>query len=126
MKKLFYLVALFGLFSLTFSCDKEDPNPEYPFTIQVKTFEDSVRVSNILVVVTAPVRNSIVYFEGYTNPQGQVNFNYDKDAIFLVRATRGEPNDPTYIGCAEVRLEANKRVTKTVYLQRVDPEIPGC
>lgn len=127
MKKLL-IIAFAGIgLTLAFgSCEKEDLNPEYPFTIVVKTFEDSVRVSNAMVEILAPVQGSKVYFQGYTNENGGVSFKYDKDAIFLIRATRGSRNDPSYIGCAEVRLAPNETVVKTVYLQKVDPEIPGC
>lgn len=127
MKKLLFLaLAGIGLFVALSSCEKEDLDPEYPFTIVVKTFEDSVRVSNAMVEILAPVQGSKVYFKGYTNENGGVSFKYDQDAIFLIRATRGPLNDPSYIGCAEVRLAPNETVVKTVYLQKVDPEIPGC
>ncbi len=127
MKKLLiFAFAGLGIIISFGSCEKEDLNPEYPFTIQVKTFDDSVRVINSLVEVIAPVRGSTPYFVGYTNESGKVSFKYNRDAIFLVRAFRGPIQDPSYIGCTEVRLEANTEVTKTVYVKKVDPEIPGC
>ena len=127
MKKL--LLSAFvslGLIFAFISCEKEDLNPEYPFTIVVKTFDDSVRVSNAFVRVLAPVQGSKVYFEGYSDENGRVSFKYDRDAIFLIQATRGPVNDPTYIGCTEIRLAPNETVVKTVYLEKEDPEIQGC
>jgi hypothetical protein len=127
MKKLLFTALMgMGLFLALSSCEKEDLSPEYPFTIVVKTFDDSVRVSNAMVEILAPVQGSKVYFRGYTNENGGVSFKYNQEAIFLVRAIRGPMNDPTYIACAEVRLAPNETVVKTVYLQKVDPEIPGC
>lgn len=127
MNKLYISIVLaVGLILSLGSCNKEELNPEYPFTIQVKTFDDSVRVINAYVEVLAPVRNSVPYFKGYTDENGMVSFKYDKDAIFLVRAFRGPIQDPSYIGCSEVRLQANTTVTKIVYVKKVDPEIPGC
>lgn len=127
MKKLLFLaLASFGFFLALSSCEKEDLNPEYPFTVVVKTFDDSVRVTSAMVEILAPVQGSKIYFRGYTNENGEVGFKYNQDAIFLIRAIRGPINDPSYIGCAEVRLAPNNTVVKTVYLQKVDPEIPGC
>ncbi len=127
MKKLLIIaLAGVGLFLALGSCEKENLSPEYPFTIIVKTFEDSVSVSNALVEILAPVQGSKVYFSGYTNENGRVGFKYNQDAVFLIRATRGPQKDPSYIGCTEVRLAPDETVVKTVYLQKVDPEIPGC
>lgn len=127
MKKLiiFALIGT-GLFLALGSCEKEDLSPEYPFSIEVLTFDDSIRVTNAYVEVLAPVQGNQVLFLGYTNELGRVNFKYDKEAILMVRATRGPIKDPTYIGCNEVRLSPNETVVKKVYIKKADPEIPGC
>ena len=127
MKK-FALIALTGLalILINTSCEKEDLSPNYPFVIQVKTFDDSIRVPNAYVEIFAPVQNSLPYFEAYTNEDGKISDEYDKEAIFLIRATRGHYQDPTHIGCTELRLLPNETVEKTVYIKEVDPEVPGC
>ena len=127
MKKLLVLsVLISGLFLALSSCEKEDLDPDYPFTVEVLTYQDSIRVPNAMVQVFPPVQGAEPYFEGSTNDEGRVSFEYDKEAIFLIRATRGPLNDPSYIGCTEVRLAPNETVVKTVYLRKVNPEIPGC
>lgn len=127
MKKLLIIaIAGLGLILSFISCEKEDLSPEYPFSIEVRTFDDSVRVINALVEVLAPVQNSVPYFQGYTDENGQVGFKYDREAIFLIRAFRGPAQDPSFIGCTEIRLEPNTAVMKTVYIKKVDPEFPGC
>lgn len=122
-KTLFTILGLSAIF--LFSCKKEDPNPEYPFTVVVKTYDDSVSVSNVKVDVFTPVQGNIVEMVGFTNEYGRVNFKYDHEAVLLVRATRGD-NPFTYIGCADVRLEPNKNVVHNVYLEVYDPNVPGC
>ncbi len=120
-------VLVFALAALAlFSCKKEEQNPEYPFTITVKTFGDTIPAQNIFVEVYAPISESDVAFEGITNEAGQVSFTYDKNAIFLVRATRGNKPNFSHIGCTLVRLEPNQEVLKTVYLEPFDPEFEGC
>lgn len=121
---LFSAIAAFALFSV--SCEKIDQNPEYPFVIVVKTVDDSTIVQNAYVEVGVPSQiNSELAFEGFTNSDGQASFKYDNDAVFRVRATRG--NDPiTYIGCTYVRLEPNQTVYRTVYMEPWDDQSPGC
>lgn len=120
---------LFSLFvGLLISCGKkEDLNPDYPFTIVVKTYEDSLRVANIRVEVLAPSNTGafVEFFEGWTNEKGEVHFEYDKNAVFTTRATRGL-NPITHIGCADVRLEPNRDVYKTVYIKPYDSQAGGC
>lgn len=108
-----------------FSCNKEDLNPEYPFTVVVKTYDDSVAVNNVAVEVFTPVQGNVVEMLGYTDENGRVSFKYDEDAVLLVRATRGA-NPFSYMGCADVRLEPNETVVKHVYLEVYDPNVPGC
>jgi len=124
MKKIF-LALLIAPIVLLFSCEKEDLDPEYPFTIVVKTYDDSVAVNNVAVEVFTPVQGNTVEMLGYTNEAGKVSFKYDKDAVLLVRATRGA-NPYTYMGCADVRLEPNEEVVQAVYLEVYDPNVPGC
>ncbi len=120
---------LFSLFvGLLISCGKkEDLNPDYPFTIVVKTFEDSTRIANIRVEILAPSNSGAFteFFEGWTNEKGEVRFEYDKNAVFTARATRGL-TPITHIGCADVRLEPNKEVYKTVYIRPYDNQAGGC
>lgn len=124
MKKVLIFSLFIGLFC---SCKKEDLNPDYPFTIVVKTLSDSLRVANIRVEILAPVNSGafVSFFEGWSNEKGEVSFEYDKDAVFSVRATRGV-TPITFIGCTEVRLEPNTQVYKTVYIAPYDPEAEGC
>ena len=124
MKKiLFTILGLSAVF--LFSCKKEDLNPDYPFTIVVKTYNDSVPVNNVKVEVFTPVQNNTVEMVGWTNQEGKVSFDYDLEAVLLVRALRGE-NPYTYMGCTDVRLEPNKTVVQNVYIQPYDPNVPGC
>lgn len=125
MMKKALIASLF--IGLLVSCGKEDVDPDYPFTIVVKTLQDSIRVPNIQVEVLAPSNTGAFkeFFEGWTDDYGEVSFEYDENAIFTIRATRGN-NPITYIGCADVRLEPNKHVYKTVYIRPYDPEAPGC
>ncbi len=125
MKKTLLLPILMLSIAFLISCKKEDLNPKYPFTIIVKTYDDSVAVNNVAVEVFTPVQGNTVDKLGYTNQKGEVSFNYEYDAVLLVRATRGA-NPYTYMGCADIRLEPNERVYKTVYLEAYDPNIPGC
>lgn len=122
----FVSVGLVFLFVFTFSCEKDDLNPEYPFTITVKTLADSTLAGNTLVVAYAPGDNNTTFLEGYTDEQGVVSFEYDKAAILEIRATRGESPDFTWIGCTDVRLEANTEVSKTVYIRPYNPSVIGC
>ncbi|WP_417590612.1 hypothetical protein [Owenweeksia hongkongensis] len=124
MKKIFFPLIILSL-ALIFSCKKEDLDPEYPFTIVVKTYDDSISVANVNVEVFTPVQGNTVDMLGVTDQNGKVSFTYDQDAVLLVRATRGA-NPFAYMGCADIRLEPNERVTKTVYLEVYDPNVPGC
>lgn len=124
MKKLF-LPLLIVSTVLVFSCEKEDLNPEYPFTIVVKTYDDSISVANVNVEVFTPVQGNTVEMLGVTDENGEVSFKYDQDAVLLVRATRGA-NPFAYMGCADVRLEPNEAVVQNVYLEVYDPNVPGC
>lgn len=121
MKKIF--LSILAVVSL-FACKRENLDPDYPFTIVVRTYNDSIAVNNVLVEVSTPVQNNVVEMQGYTDEQGKVRFEYDLEAVLLVRATRGNPI--TYMGCADIRLEADKNVTKYVYLEAFDPRDGGC
>lgn len=119
---------LFSLFiGLLFACKKDEIDPDYPFTIVVKTYEDSIRIANIRVEILAPSNTGafVEFFQGFTNDRGEVTFEYDKNAVFTARATRGL-NPISHIGCADVRLEPNAMVYKTVFIQPFDPEAGGC
>ncbi|AEV33320.1 hypothetical protein Oweho_2349 [Owenweeksia hongkongensis DSM 17368] len=124
MKKIFFPLIILSL-ALIFSCKKEDLDPEYPFTIVVKTYDDSISVANVNVEVFTPVQGNTVDMLGITDQNGKVSFTYDQNAVLLIRATRGA-NPFAYMGCADIRLEPNERVTKTVYLEVYDPNVPGC
>lgn len=124
MKSIFVLAFFSLVLAFSLSCERE--NPEYPFTITVKTYDDSIRVANVLVKVEAPVPGNTAYFEGYTDERGQVHFIYDRDAVLDVRATRGDINAPSFSGCSTVRLEADTQVEQTVYIQTGDLEDRKC
>lgn len=126
MKKILVILsALLIAAFFSFSCERDDPNPDYPFTIFVKTYNDSISVSNCRVRVFAPIPGNTVVFEGWTDEEGKVDFQYEKEAVFIVRATRGG-DPPSYIGCNTVRLQPNEEVVKFVYLKEYDPEVEGC
>lgn len=122
---LFLLVFISALLVLA-SCEREDLNPDYPFKVVVKTHADSIRVQNVSVEVLAPTNGNVVFLTGTTNEAGEVEFVYDKPAILLVRALRGERPDLEQIGCTEFRLAANEQVTKTVYIKPFDETVIGC
>lgn len=126
MKKILGSVLLAGLVALGLSCNKEELYPDYPFTITVKTFQDSIPVQNAYVEILATKGASFsTFFEGYSDESGNISFTYEKDAVFTVRASRGY-NPYTYIGCTEVRLQPDQRVYKTVYLKPYNQEVKGC
>ncbi len=125
MKKFLFLLCSVALL---LSCGKEDLNPDYPFTIVVKTLEDSTRVSNIQVGIYAPSDDGSFkkFFEGWTDERGEVSFEYDMNAVFTARATRGAEPTISHIGCADVRLEPNQQVFKNVYIRPYDNQAGGC
>lgn len=125
MKKLLITFAILGAF-LVGACENDELNPEYPFTIVVKTIQDSLRVQNVFVEVNAPVPNNTVFINGSTDENGEVSFNYDQAATLNIRASRGERPDYTWIGCTEVRLIPNESIVKTVYIQPYDSLLIGC
>lgn len=125
MRKLVAGLAI--LSGLVFAaCENEELNPTYPFTIVVKTLEDSTRVQNVLVEVAAPVPGNTVWINGSSNEVGEVSFRYDQAATLNVRASRGDRPDYTWIGCTEIRLIPNELVTKTVYIEPYDTLLVGC
>lgn len=125
MRKLVAGLAI--LSGLVFAaCENEELNPTYPFTIVVKTLEDSMRVQNVFVEVAAPVPGNTVWINGSSNEEGEVSFRYDQAATLNVRASRGERPDYTWIGCTEIRLIPNELVTKTVYIEPYDTLLVGC
>ena len=125
MKK---LIFGFGILSavLLWSCENEELNPEYPFTIVVKTLADSTVAQNTFVEVAAPIAGNKVFIEGYTDEDGRISFEYDQTATLSVRASRGKRPDYTWIGCTEVRLIPNQHITKTVYIEPYDTLLVGC
>ncbi|MCR9152824.1 MAG: hypothetical protein ACPGVV_02725 [Croceimicrobium sp.] len=125
MKKLFLGLAIASMFFYS-SCENEELNPNYPFTIVVKTQSDSLLVQNVRVEVAAPVPGNKVWLDGRTNTNGEVDFEYDQAATLGVRASRGDRPDYTWIGCTEIRLLPNEHVTKTVYIQPYDSLLVGC
>jgi hypothetical protein len=119
-------VLLVSLFIFGTSCKKIDQDPEYPFTILVKTIDDSTTVQNAYVEVGVPSQvNPELAFIGFTDINGKISFEYDQDAVFRVRVTRGS-NPVSFIGCSFIRLEPNENVQQTVYLEEYDPLSPGC
>lgn len=125
MRKLVAGIAIFSLI-LFASCENEELNPTYPFTIVVKTFEDSTRVQNVFVEVAAPIPGNTVWINGNSNEVGEVDFRYDQAATLNIRASRGKRPDYTWIGCTEIRLIPNEHVTKTVYIEPYDTLLVGC
>lgn len=108
------------------SCEPVDLDPDYPFTITVKNRADSIPLANVKVEVFAPVGDSELRFEGFTDQNGRIHFEHDNNAILVVRALRGEAPNYTWIGCGEIRLKANEIAKATVYLQPYDGNVVGC
>lgn len=126
---LFSFGSALVLLTVAVSCNKEDLNPEYPFTIQVKTYDDSVAVQGVYVEIGAPVSGSVfeeLEMYGSTDVNGEVHFKYDKDATLRIQATRGQPPYYDWIGCNYVRLEPNVDVHQTVYLEVGSNKAEGC
>lgn len=122
MKNLLRIIFLAFITLSFFSCEKEAS--KYPFTVKVVS-EDGVPVTNVDVIATAPVADAIPYFEGSTNELGTVSFEYDKEAVLQIQATRGGAT-PTFQGCNFVKLEADKNITVKVVLLPYDPSSTGC
>lgn len=126
MKKLSVLLFSAVIIAFAFSCEKENLDPDYPFTISVRDYQDSIPAQNILVEIIAinETGKPQVYFSNRTNEMGRVSFEYDRNANFIVQASRGDPF--TFLGCTTIQLEPDEEVFKTVYLQPYDPEVEGC
>ncbi len=122
MKNLLRITFIATLALGLFSCEKEES--KYPFTVTVVS-EDGVPVTNVEVIATAPVADAIPYFKGNTNENGNVSFEYDKEAVLQIQATRGG-STPTFQGCNFVKLEADKNVSVKVVLLPYDPSSAGC
>jgi hypothetical protein len=125
MRKLILGFSILSIVAL-WSCENEELNPEYPFTIVVKTLADSTVAQNTFVEVAAPIAGNTVFIEGYTDEEGRVSFEYDQAATLSVRASRGERPDYTWIGCTEIRLIPNQHITKNVYIEPYDTLLIGC
>lgn len=131
LQRFFLILFCAFLLSEAGSCKKIDQDPDYNFTIVVKTLSDSTRIQNALVEVYVPRTVSTLEKVGFTNIAGEASFEYEQDAVFQVRASRGKKvtgNTITYtfIGCTYVRLEPNQEVFQTVYIEPYDPELEGC
>lgn len=127
MKKLLLLasIALIGFNS----CDRDKTlNPTYPFEITVKTLADSLRVSNVFIEVIAQTGQgrSTVLFEKYSNEQGEATFEYDQEAVFLIRTTRGKKPNYSFIGCDYIFLKPNEEAKRTIYIRPYDELAQGC
>lgn len=117
--------VLLGSFFLG-GCNKADLDPDFPFTIQVRSIEDSIPLPNVNVEVFAPTPGSNVFFQGSTDQKGNISFEHNAKSVLVVRATRGERPNFSWIGCNEVRLFPNRQVNVTVYLEPADEEVVGC
>jgi hypothetical protein len=125
MKKVF--LALTIISGVAFSaCENDELNPEYPFTIIVKTISDSTVVQNVLVEAAAPVPGNKVWLSGNSDTEGKVSLEYDQAATLSIRASRGQRPEYTWIGCTEIRLLPNSVVVKTVYIEPYDSLLIGC
>lgn len=118
------LVLLSSLFSV--GCNKADLDPDFPFTVQVRSLEDSIPLANVYVEAFAPNPESEVYFKGFTDQNGNISFEHNAKAILVARATRGEAPDYSWIGCNEVRLFANRQIKVKVYLKPAEEQVIGC
>lgn len=122
MKKIISLLG-FSLLVLSFSSCKKEIITEYPFEIQV-LFEDGTPAQNVYVEAKADVPNSIPDFEGITDLEGKIKFEYNNKAVLKVEATRGNPL--SWIGCGFVRLEAGVEIKKVIIIQPYDSSVGGC
>jgi hypothetical protein len=120
MKNIIPLLALSTL--MFFSCEKTDPR--YDFTITVIN-EEGIPLPNVIVEASADVPNALPDFKARTDDNGQVQFEYQYEAVLKIRATRGS-SPPSWMGCNFVKLEADKNVQINVVLLPFDPSQPGC
>ena len=126
MKK--FVILFFGVAIVTGSCKKEDLEPEFPFTITVKTLKDSLRAPNVEVILNADNPDSKVEIKGWTDVNGEVHLEYSHEAILNITAIRSNgPNTiPAWIGCSDINLVGNDRVYKTVYIEPYSENTQGC
>ncbi len=127
MKKTVLYIGVALLFLSSCEADKNN-NPSFPFTVTIKTLEDSTRVANVFIEILAQPgggQNKLL-FEGFSNERGEARFEYDKEAVLLIRGTRGTRPAYTWIGCDYIFLQANKEATRTVYIRPFNPEVEGC
>lgn len=127
-RPLVFLALLFAISLVYSGCEKEDLDPDYPFKVVVKTQKDSLLAANTFVEAFAPIPDGRPYFEGFTNENGEITFSYGQAAILFVRASRGPKVDYLWLGCGEVYLEANKQVTKVIYIEQKqgNNDLVGC
>ena len=122
MRKLSWLLILAAVL-FAGGCKKE-VEKSFPFTIRVETVQ-GVPVNNSHVTASADVPNAIPKFDGYTDVNGEVSFEYNNEAVLKVQATRGG-TPPTWIGCGYIKLERGERVTKVIVIQPYDSSVGGC
>jgi hypothetical protein len=120
MKKFVPIILLLVLGLI--SCEKTDP--VYDFTITVIN-EEGIPLPNVMVEASADVPNALPDFKARTNDDGQVEFQYEYEAVLKIRATRGS-SPPSWMGCNFVKLEADRNVQINVVLLPFDPSQPGC
>jgi hypothetical protein len=127
MKKIHFLFI--ALIAVLTACNvKENTQPDYPFKVTIKTLDDSTRVANVFVEILAQTGQGETkqLFKSWTNEKGESSFVYDKEAVLLIRATRGLKPNYTWIGCDFIFLQPNEEARRTVYIRPYDPEAEGC
>ena len=106
MKRLIAILGAFvllsGTFLLTASCEKDER--DYELTIVVTT-NDSVRVQNALVYVSAPVTGTFIEYYTYSNEQGETNYTFENKVIVEIKAAKG-----SFQGCTFVEVERGQNV----------------
>lgn len=120
MKKLFFL---FFAGVLLAGCTKDRPSPVFPFVVKV-VGDNNIPIQNARVTATAPIANARPKFEGATDINGEIRFEYDMEAVLQITAIKGSP--PMFEGCAFIKLEEGTTVTQTVHMFKYDPQNPGC
>lgn len=123
MRRIYLILALFGLIFTAGSCKKSDP--VFPFRIIVES-ENGTRIQNAEVRCFVPLPNVDIEYYGMTGVDGIANFQHnDGEIVMEIQVTKGGTT-PTAVGCGYIKLNPDELVSATIVVKAYDPEDPGC